>query len=645
MESGASANNTGNPIGGGEGYTRRVDPAQSQVVRTLDELADALHAADGTPQIIYVDDAATIEIPWALKIPANVTLASGRGLNNSKGALLTRTHDLEDKQLLIVDGPSVRITGIRVWGRDEKTAESPRSRIGVINQEYDRLEIDNCELYGWTHAAIFLGGLDTIGPTASAEIHHCHIHHNQKDGNGYGIAHSKAQSIIVANRFERNRHHIQSTGTAGSNYTASFNTFHARGHKTNSTACDVHGGYDRRDQSDQAGDQFAIQYNDFNVPNSDSEPGDTPLPSAAFYPRGRPSSGAVFSNNACYGYRQPEDAIRQRFHFGNVEAYRNEFNSLKPGWFVSWGGRSPWLRIFTPGDNLVDPGQAAFGRFASFPDRRPNCQLFVRGERVSSSSEAHYWWCLRFRPDSGAFDDRIRLDLHSSPYPVADFLFGDFMAAGSTGILKLQNDRFYITTSLRQWDYVSPVGFSVGVDRSQLQVANVDLDGYTRVVKTEPNSTNGCTKIMTWSSDNTAADGPRNDSQWKLLFEDPSLPSINDIAFADWYGDRISHAMWSDGNEWKAHWSTRPSSKTATLKKWDRPYPLSDLGVGRFFHDRIADVFRIDGNDWLVSRGAREDWIKINTVHATYKPSDFYFVDLDGDGITDILRFGIDERI
>lgn len=76
-------------------------------------LISALAAA--TPgQIIYIDDKVEIDLSGLnnVKIPANITLASGRGRNGSKGALLyTNSHNLRIS-LFLIYGVNVRITGL-----------------------------------------------------------------------------------------------------------------------------------------------------------------------------------------------------------------------------------------------------------------------------------------------------------------------------------------------------------------------------------------------------------------------------------------------------------------------------------------------------------------------------------------------------
>ena len=159
---GALSNSEMRPLGGGEGYGKIVPrpttegtifqpratvvqgtfvPLPATIVRTADELRAALLVAARAPQTIYVNDAAEIDLSYCAKtpaprkrrreprsrpdacsdfslvIPANTTLASGRGRHGSRGArLFSRT--FTDCPLFEVKGAGVRISGLRIHGPD-----------------------------------------------------------------------------------------------------------------------------------------------------------------------------------------------------------------------------------------------------------------------------------------------------------------------------------------------------------------------------------------------------------------------------------------------------------------------------------------------------------------------------------------------
>ncbi len=64
------------------------------------------------------------------------------------------------------------------------------------------LEVDNCELWGWSHSAV------SLFEGERHRIHHNHIHHNQRHGLGYGVTLNRGEVEIEYNLFDWNRHSI-----------------------------------------------------------------------------------------------------------------------------------------------------------------------------------------------------------------------------------------------------------------------------------------------------------------------------------------------------------------------------------------------------------------------------------------------------
>ena len=84
---GADANPTGNPVGGGAGYTRIIsptDPRVKYVVSTKDQLFTALKNVK-SGEVIFVPGNANIDLTgtYATVIPGGVTLAGDRGSDGS----------------------------------------------------------------------------------------------------------------------------------------------------------------------------------------------------------------------------------------------------------------------------------------------------------------------------------------------------------------------------------------------------------------------------------------------------------------------------------------------------------------------------------------------------------------------------------
>jgi WD40 repeat protein len=243
------------PIGGGKGYKDTVTTGD-YTVNNLVELTNALkNATDG--QIIFIPTDTEIcfdDTTKPLTIPAGVTLASDRGLNGSEGAMLYSNKLRNDgAPLLKTAGELVRITGIRLRGPHPE-----RSKIAVysfgISITHFGVEVDNCDISGFATSAI------NIFKAARVYIHHNHIHHNQQSGLGYGIQIATATALIEANHFDWCRHHIASGGTSGTGYEARYNKILGN---ANGFAFDMHGGTDRGDDTDIAGDWMNIHHNTF----------------------------------------------------------------------------------------------------------------------------------------------------------------------------------------------------------------------------------------------------------------------------------------------------------------------------------------------------------------------------------------------
>lgn len=313
---GAETNPTGDAIGGGKGYRRLVSQSDYQV-KTLEELLAALKQAKAG-QVVYVDDKAEIEVTGKQKIiiGGGVTVASGRGRGGSEGALLY-SNELATSPLFLAGGEKVRVTGLRLRGPDQKRRTEQMRKLykegryysipnsdGIIST-HPNLEVDNCELWGWSHAGIFLrrGAL-------KAHIHHNNIHHNQRSGLGYGVCLDQADALIEANLFDWCRHHIAGTGRPGTSYEARYNLVleNANGH-----SFDMHGGRDRKDGTDIAGDTINIHHNTFRATSV-----------RAFVIRGRPQQSAQIHHN-WFLHSDTKRAVAQTNAVGNMNVYRNQF--------------------------------------------------------------------------------------------------------------------------------------------------------------------------------------------------------------------------------------------------------------------------------------------------------------------------------
>ncbi len=234
---GAESNRTGEPIGGGAGYSRIIDPDQATVVvgdaRALIEAIES--ATQGT--VIYVEDSAAIDLTAFsdVVIPGGTTIASGRGRDGSEGALLyTRT--VKSTRLFRTGGAGIRLTGLRLEG-PHPGRERLTQRPTLMGIYAPNVEIDNCEIFAWSCAAIGVGS----GAREGVWVHHNYIHHNQRAGLGYGVSLGRVHVLIEGNLFDFCRHAIAGSGYPGSGYTARYNV-HLE--NTISHVFDMHGARD-----------------------------------------------------------------------------------------------------------------------------------------------------------------------------------------------------------------------------------------------------------------------------------------------------------------------------------------------------------------------------------------------------------------
>lgn len=297
-----------NPIGGGEGYDD-IYTSGDITVTTADELEAALREAEAG-QVIYVPDGVEIDLTGesSLSIPGGVTLAGSRGHEGSPGALIKR---LSGGNMLSTAGDEVRVTGLRfegAYGGTERIAMSASfMSIGHYN-----VEVDNCEIYNFNVRGI------GVGPSAmGAHIHHNFLHHIWRAGLGYPVSTSASDVRVIANRFNMGRHHIASSGRPGSGYEFAYNWI---GPDAISHHVDMHGGRDRGDGTDIAGDWMHVHHNTFLG---------TVRPVAV---RGVPSQGTWIHNN-WFHLPEPGGRVVRPWPVGgdtNVHLYNNAYGEEQP---------------------------------------------------------------------------------------------------------------------------------------------------------------------------------------------------------------------------------------------------------------------------------------------------------------------------
>ncbi len=281
---------TDTEIGGGEEYDRHVSPDDADVVvSTAEELEAALAGGDVT---IYVEDDATIDLSARrITIPGGVTLASGRGRDGSPGALITA--DRRASRLFQVYEDDVRITGLRFRGH-RVGYHDPDGYVwddaSLAIRAYGDCEVDNCELYGWTHAGVGIGQHGSDPVDSAAHVHHCSFHDNMMEGLGYGVVVYRGDPLIEYNYFDRNRHSIAGGGQEGCSYEARYNI---QGPTNLLFGFEMHS---------PGGERIDVHHNTFElVERRDGQA----TPAVAI--RGVPSEGARVANNWFHNPTDPGD--------------------------------------------------------------------------------------------------------------------------------------------------------------------------------------------------------------------------------------------------------------------------------------------------------------------------------------------------
>jgi hypothetical protein len=299
------SNPTGNPIGGGAGYSdiiSKTDPRVKFVVSTTDQFESALESAQAG-DVVYIEETAVIDLTGVytgLTIPAGVTVASNRGENGSLGGTIVQNAKNDPSNLagqcaLKAAGEGVRLTGVRLEGPHKTTDRIKAIKRGFISG-HNNTEVDNCEISGWSYAGVSVGS----GTTYAAHVHHNYIHHCQRGGYGYGVLNGGV-TLVEANIFDHCRHAVADSGSTDHFYEARYNIFDPG---YTSRTLDMHG-----EGKDNCGSIY-VHHNTFK---------DTSIGAARI--RSVPLKTAYFENNWYWNTKDP--AIEQKNGNGNIENVNN----------------------------------------------------------------------------------------------------------------------------------------------------------------------------------------------------------------------------------------------------------------------------------------------------------------------------------
>lgn len=593
--------------GGGEDYPDTVDPDWPVVTRvsTVADLESAVASAV-SGDIIFVEGDAELDLTGVdLCIPAGVWLASDRGVDGSPGALL---HDTETEKDPLIDicGDGVRITGLRILGADphecpdewpsECTGDiegdsncrdcTPTS-IGIQTKGHDRLEIDNCELAGWSFAATWFE--DGTGH----HVHHSFIHHTWRQGLGYGVVltgESDVDVLVAWNRFDANRHAIAGSGYPVQSYEARDNLVleHANGH-----IFDMHGQDEREDDgSEHAGDELLVHDNTVLTDDVYS-----------LVVRGKPYTGSWFYDN-CLAASSSSTAL-QRFYTGNFHVDEDPSGASAPNTYGADPSDCESLRwcIAEPGVNTwtwhnkssAEVDDLAVGDFD--------------GDGVDDifrTTGSEWRWS---QSGSGSWSK-----LNASSYTLDQLVLADVTGDGKTDVIRAGSGGWsYSSGGSSSWTTLN--SHSEGLD--EVLWGDLDGDGAVDAFKTTGSQ-------WQWSS---GASG-----SWTRL--NTSSIEVDQLALADLDGDgkadvfRASGSSWTYSSGGTSSWSTLASSS----------YTLSSLDLFDADGDGADDVVRHGSSSWWIVPGGSGKWERLRMDETT--PDEALWGDFDGDGLPELFTTG-----
>lgn len=599
-------------------------------VRNISELKTALR--DAVPnQVIFMPSDVEIDFTneqASLLIPKGVTLASDRGTNGSKGALLysaslSEISSFSAKSLLKVVSDDVRITGFRLRG-PHSSIQNKFEYKGIESKDNNNLVIDNMELFNWSFAAVQLAG-----SSLNVQVHHSNIHHNQRSGLGYGVViYGDSEVVIHHNIFDYNRHSIAGSGEPGQGYEAHSNIIlaHSNGH-----SFDMHGYFEWAgpESSTIAGEFVNIHNNTFLLGTN------------AIVIRGIPTLG-VFINDNKFANENESEMIRQSVlsesrvipYQGTFIVKDNEFSldrdmlytdielgssalaripndifwavpqnivdaaeGVTKNWYVSYNGIEPWKKLLSSGLPLNEL------RIKDF-DGDGVADVFNATEEWEISGAGVNPW--EYWNRSGSSMDSL--------------LFADIDGNGMTDVIH-KSWKFISWNGSSSWDNNNVLHSSVDFT-DELFFVDIGNDQQVDIIRA-----NGNAFEVSWGGQTT--------------FEQIGNRSFTHSGFAhgDFDGDGRKDVFKISDNNWEVRYFgdtvfNRLSSDHVEL--------LSDIALGDFNGDGKTDVFRKYNDQWQYSSGGVGDWV--NLQRSDVELSNLAFGDFNGDGFTDVFYIDQDNN-
>jgi hypothetical protein len=286
----------------------------------------------------------------------DLTLYSDGG-DYGEGGGIIRLSEGANGDAVTIAGQGSTVSGIRFIGPypnyiHGETGSEPENANG-IKVTAPGVTVQQVELAGFTHYGVQFEEVNSGLLTLS------YGHHNTHPGLGYAISVNRANVSITYNRFNANRHSIQTTRDAESSYYAAGNI---QGSARPNHAFDVHSA--SRSEAANGGRRIVIVNNTFLPPSSETDAAGDEMGDPAIELDGRngPTEGALIANNAFIGIERGRSVIQNEEVGGSSEEFANDqdpsgFNGIvlqNNEWAASRSAVSP--SVGAP-DSLPAPGQ------------------------------------------------------------------------------------------------------------------------------------------------------------------------------------------------------------------------------------------------------------------------------------------------
>lgn len=578
--------NTGDPIGGGDGYSAIISPAQADVV-----ISSAMSASDfkllvesSANKTIFINPNITIDLTGlsqTIYLPSNIVIASNRGAASAGAMIKTNNYCPYDnscsvsREVFTSAGNNIRITGLQFKGPFGERGDVKLivSRIGIFMKGHDGLEVDNCDIFNWPEAAIAIGRTGSGNQSDNNnKIHHNSIHDNKHDGLGYGVVVDNGFVSVQSNTFKANRHDIACSGFKNSNntgYEASCNIIMQGGTSHN---FDVHG--QNGDVGPNASTFFYIHHNYFIDLGSAASRYDGVYLNILV--RGIPDNQCRIENNI---FRQdgPMNAIQQSNNFGNMLVWNNVYGydlGGAPGSYLGWYIKPTWNKKGV--NNFMDIASSNTGILSTIGNTN-----------------------------------------------IIDYALGDYDGDGKTDIYKIQNGALYvmpyeITNGLTQgWTKILTTEYLM----NQLRFGHYNSDNKTDVIVKD--------------GDNIYVSYGCNTS-WTLL--NSTIYPLSSIHSGDLTGDGIQDFFCAYGGLWMIIDNANPNSNWITIA--NRNENSNVLKLGWFdlnTTNNKIDVFLANGVNFLSAYDGTQGWWT-HLTGSTYLPPSLYICDFNSDGVSDVVN-------